>query len=76
MARSRWRRRWRCRLGAGVESLDARALAARLGEVERAIRKLEAVAASIIATADRRRGVPRGRSRVGALVGEGVDPGR
>ena len=40
-------------LGADVESLDARALAARLGDVERAIRKLEAEAASIIATADR-----------------------
>jgi Domain of unknown function (DUF222) len=37
-----------------VESLDARELAARLGEVERTIRKLEAVTASIVATADRR----------------------
>ena len=37
-----------------VESLDGRALAARLGEVERAIRKLEAEALSIVAIADRR----------------------
>jgi Domain of unknown function (DUF222) len=40
--------------GEDLESLDARDLAARLGEVERAIRKLEAEAAAIIATADRR----------------------
>ena len=40
--------------GVDIDSLDGRALAARLGEVERAIRKLEAEAASIIATADRR----------------------
>ena len=38
----------------GVEELDARELAARLGDVERAIRSLEAVAVSIVATADRR----------------------
>jgi Domain of unknown function (DUF222) len=38
----------------GLEELDARALAARLGEVERAIRSLEAVAVSIVASADRR----------------------
>ena len=38
----------------GLEELDARGLAARLGDVERAIRSLEAVAVSIVATADRR----------------------
>ena len=38
----------------GLEELDARELAARLGDVERAIRSLEAVAVSIVATADRR----------------------
>ena len=37
-----------------MEGLDGRELAARLGDVERTIRKLEAVAASIVATADRR----------------------
>jgi hypothetical protein len=37
-----------------LEGLDGRELAARLGDVERTIRKLEAVAASIVATADRR----------------------
>jgi hypothetical protein len=42
------------RLGEGLEGLDGRELAARLGDVERTIRKLEAVAASIVATADRR----------------------
>ena len=42
------------RLGEGLEGLGGRELAARLGEVERTIRKLEAVAASIVATADRR----------------------
>jgi hypothetical protein len=40
--------------GEGLDDLDARALAARLGDVERAIRKLEAVAVSIVAAADRR----------------------
>jgi hypothetical protein len=38
----------------GLDELDARALAARLGDVERTIRALEAVAASIVAGADRR----------------------
>jgi Domain of unknown function (DUF222) len=42
------------RLAEGVDSLDARELAARLGEVERTIRKLEAVAVSIVASTDRR----------------------
>jgi hypothetical protein len=41
-------------LGKGIEELDARELAARLGDVERAIRSFEAVAVSIVATADRR----------------------
>jgi hypothetical protein len=41
-------------LGDGLEGLDGRELAARLAEVERTIRKLEAVAASIVATAERR----------------------
>jgi hypothetical protein len=41
-------------LGAGIEALDARELAARLGDVERAIRRLEAVAVSMVAAADRR----------------------
>src|SRR5687768_12586913 len=38
----------------GLEELDARALAARLADVERAIRSLEAVAVSIVASADQR----------------------
>jgi hypothetical protein len=42
------------RLGEGVDALDAREAAARLGDVERAIRKLEAVAVSIVASSDRR----------------------
>ena len=37
-----------------LDSLDARHWAARLGDVERTIRKLEAVAVSIVASADRR----------------------
>jgi Domain of unknown function (DUF222) len=41
-------------LGEGVDDLDERELAARLGDVERTIRKLEAVAVSIVASADRR----------------------
>lgn len=41
-------------MGDDVDALDARELADRLGDVERAIRRLEAAAASIIATADRR----------------------
>jgi hypothetical protein len=41
-------------LGDGVDELDARELAARFGEVERAIRQLEAVAVAIVASADRR----------------------
>jgi hypothetical protein len=41
-------------LGEGLEGLDGRGLAVRLGDVERTIRKLEAVAASIVASADRR----------------------
>jgi hypothetical protein len=42
------------RLAEGIEGLGVRDLAARLAEVERAIRKLEAVAVSIVASADRR----------------------
>jgi Domain of unknown function (DUF222) len=41
-------------LAEGIDELDARALAVRLGEVERAIRALEAVATPMVATADRR----------------------
>ena len=41
-------------LGDGLGGLDGRGLAGRLGDVERAIRKLEAVAVSIVAVADRR----------------------
>jgi hypothetical protein len=41
-------------LGEGLEGLDGRGLAVRLGDVERTVRELEAVAASIVATADRR----------------------
>ncbi len=41
-------------LGEGLDGLGGRELAARLGDVERAIRKLEAVAVSIVAAADRR----------------------
>jgi Domain of unknown function (DUF222) len=41
-------------LSEGINGLDARDLAARLGDVERSIRKLEAVAVSIVASADRR----------------------
>jgi uncharacterized protein DUF222 len=40
-------------LSEGIDGLDARDLAARLGDVERAIRKLEAVTVSIVASADR-----------------------
>ena len=41
-------------LSEDLDSLDARELAARLGDVERTIRKLEAAATSIVASADRR----------------------
>jgi hypothetical protein len=41
-------------LAEGVDALDARELADRLGEVERTLRTLEAVAVSIVAVADRR----------------------
>ncbi len=41
-------------LGEDLETLGARELAGRLGDVERTIRKLEAVAVLIVATADRR----------------------
>ena len=41
-------------LGEDVGVLDGRELAGRLGDVERTIRKLEAVAVSIVAEADRR----------------------
>jgi len=48
-------------LAEGVDALDGRELAARLGDVERAIRKLEAVAVSIVASADRPRAPDRDR---------------
>ena len=41
-------------LGEDLDVLDGRQLAGRLGDVERTIRKLEAVAVSIVAEADRR----------------------
>ena len=41
-------------LGEDIDGLDARESAVRLGEVERTIRKLEAVAATIVASVDRR----------------------
>jgi hypothetical protein len=41
-------------LGDGLDGLDGRGLAVRLGDVERAMRRLEAVAVSIVASADRR----------------------
>ena len=40
-------------LGEGLGDLDGRALAARLAEIEHAIRSLEAAAVAVIATADR-----------------------
>ena len=41
-------------LGEDIDGLDARESAVRLGDVERTIRKLEAVAATIVASVDRR----------------------
>ncbi len=41
-------------LAEGIDELDARALAVRLGDVERTIRALEAVATTIVASGDRR----------------------
>ena len=46
---------WRSALlGEGIDGLDGRALASRLADVERAIRRLEGVAVKIVASADRR----------------------
>jgi hypothetical protein len=41
-------------LGGGLDGLDGRELAVRLGDVERTMRRLEAVAASVVAAADQR----------------------